>query len=115
MQEAVADKGYCKLETLSDCAVRDLATSYSKPKTNGQRRWTTSPTHGSPPSKPTTTASRVTASNSRTNRSRRQHRFFNGLLGRNQHQPSKETTTSHLADVVFNWHFSVLELVWTPF
>ena len=38
MQEAVADKGDCKLETLSDCADRDLATSFSEPKVNGQRR-----------------------------------------------------------------------------
>ena len=46
MQEAVADKSYCKLETLSDCAVRDLATSYSKPKMNGQRRWDDKPDAG---------------------------------------------------------------------
>ena len=39
VQEAVADKGYCKLETLSDCAERDLTTSFSEPKVNGERRW----------------------------------------------------------------------------
>ena len=46
MQEAVADKGYCKLETLSDGADRDLATSFSKPKVNGQRRWDDKPDAG---------------------------------------------------------------------
>ena len=39
VQAAVADKGYCKLETLSDCAARDLDTSFSEPKVNGERRW----------------------------------------------------------------------------
>ena len=43
VQEAVAGKGYCKLETLSDCAERDLETSFSEPKVNSRRRWTTSP------------------------------------------------------------------------
>ena len=37
--EAVADQGYCKRETLADCAERDLATSFSEPKVNGERRW----------------------------------------------------------------------------
>ena len=43
MQEAVANKGYCKLETLWDCADRDLETSFSEPKVNGQRRWDDKP------------------------------------------------------------------------
>ena len=41
--EAVADKGYCKLKTLSDGADHDLATSFSEPKVNGERRWHDNP------------------------------------------------------------------------
>jgi len=43
VQEAVADKGYCKLQTLSDCAERDLDTSFSEPKVHGERRWDDKP------------------------------------------------------------------------
>ena len=39
VQEAVADKGYCKLQTLSDCVEHDLATTFSEPKVHGERRW----------------------------------------------------------------------------
>lgn len=39
VQEAVADKGDCKLQTLSDCVEHDLATTFSEPKVNGERRW----------------------------------------------------------------------------
>ena len=39
VQVAVADKGYCKLQTLSDCVEHDLATTFSKPKVHGERRW----------------------------------------------------------------------------
>ena len=45
VQEAVADKGYCKLQTLSDCADHDIATTFSEPKVHGERRW-----HGKPDS-----------------------------------------------------------------
>lgn len=43
VREAVADKGYCKLQTLSDCAERDLATSFSEPRVHGERRWDDKP------------------------------------------------------------------------
>jgi transposase len=43
VQEAVADKGYCKLQTLSDCVERDIATTFSEPKVHGQRRWDDKP------------------------------------------------------------------------
>ena len=43
VREVVADKGYCKLQTLSDCAGRDLVTSFSEPKVNGERRWDDKP------------------------------------------------------------------------
>ena len=39
VQEAVADKGYCKLQTLSDCVDHDIATTFSEPKVHGERRW----------------------------------------------------------------------------
>lgn len=42
-----------------NCADRDLATSFPEPEVNGQGAGTTSPTNGSPPSTPTTTASRA--------------------------------------------------------
>ena len=46
MPEAVADNGDGKLKTLSDCAERDLETSFSEPKVNGQRRWDDQPAAG---------------------------------------------------------------------
>ncbi len=46
VQEAVADKGYGKLETLSDCTDRDLATSFSEPKVHNQRCWDDKPDAG---------------------------------------------------------------------
>ena len=39
VQEAVADKGYCKLQTLSDCVDHEIATTFSEPKVHGERRW----------------------------------------------------------------------------
>ena len=39
VQEAVADKSYCKLQTLSDCVDHDIATTFSEPKVHGERRW----------------------------------------------------------------------------
>lgn len=39
VQEAVADKGCCKLQTLSDCVDHEIATTFSEPKVHGERRW----------------------------------------------------------------------------
>jgi hypothetical protein len=43
VQAAVADKGCCKLQALSDCVEHEVDTIFSEPKVNGQRRWDDKP------------------------------------------------------------------------
>ena len=45
VQEVVADKGDCNLQTLSDCVDREIATTFSEARVHGERCW-----HGKPDS-----------------------------------------------------------------